>query len=119
MTSNEMNTLIKNVLGWGHERGLHDTTDLKPQLVKLTEELGEIAAGVARDDADRIMDGVGDLLVVLINFGAVYDKRYGPYDPQTYFVESGLRTAWHQIAARTGKTVNGIFVKDEPNEEEM
>jgi len=118
-----MNTLIQNVLEWGRERGLHDTTDLKPQLVKLMEELGEIAAGVARDDADRIMDGVGDLLVVLINFGAVYYNRsdFPRYWLPTKgsFLECGLSTAWKQISTRTGKTVDGIFVKDEPNEEEM
>jgi NTP pyrophosphatase (non-canonical NTP hydrolase) len=115
-----MNDLIQKVLAWGAARGLHDTDDLRGQMTKLTEELGEIAAGVARDDRPRIMDGIGDLLVVLINFGAVYDKSLGtPIESSKFFLEDCLKGAWDQIENRKGKTVNGIFVKNESNEEEL
>ena len=113
-----MDRLILNVLKWGHDRGLHDTIDMQGQLVKLTEELGEVARGVAKDKSNLIVDGIGDMLVVMINLGAVWHQRFGLGTAED-FLEDCLAEAWNQIAARTGKTVNGIFVKDEPpNEEE-
>lgn len=98
--------LTPDIIQWGAERGLHETDDLKPQLTKLIEELGEIAAGVARDDRARIIDGVGDLLVVLINFGAVFAKRFHDnelVDQQWIkenFLDLCLHTAWHEIKNR-------------------
>jgi NTP pyrophosphatase (non-canonical NTP hydrolase) len=114
---NDLDTLIANVLEWGRIRGLHATDDLKPQLTKLIEELGEVAAGVARDDDVRILDGIGDLLVVMINLGAVWNIRYGTPEaalaPEAHdFMRKALDHAWNQIANRTGKTVDGVFVKD-------
>lgn len=111
-----MNELIRNVLEWGYARGLHDK-DLRPQLIKLTEELGEIAAGVARQDPARVIDGVGDLLVVLVNFGACFARQAYPDDTdeqqrcEEYFLEMCLNHAWHTIKHRTGETRDGVFVK--------
>jgi len=113
-----MNDLIEDILDWGEARGLHEA-DLRPQLVKLIEELGEIAAGVARSDPDQIVDGVGDLLVVLINFGACYAKQIYPNDieeqlrMERYFLEICLRAAYKEIKDRQGRTVDGVFVKND------
>lgn len=110
--------LIFSILDWGYARGLHDTKDLKPQMTKLTEELGEIAAGVARDDHAQIIDGVGDLLVVLINFGAVFAHASEPTDTEdrnrleNNFLETCLSHAWEQIKDRQGHTRDGVFIKD-------
>lgn len=109
---------IQNVLNWGKARGLH-VENLQPQLVKLTEELGEVAAGVARQDMSRVVDGVGDLLVVLINFGACFAKINSPVDQieqerlAQNFLDMCLATAWHEIANRKGRTENGVFIKEE------
>lgn len=112
-----MNKLIEDVIEWGRERGLHETNDLMPQLTKLTEELGEVAAGVARNDHNRIIDGIGDMLVVMVNLGEVFNKRFpGQFDEGQSFLEGCLGEAWAEIAARTGRTVNGVFVKDEEPE---
>lgn len=107
-----MESLIEDVLHWGYHRGLHDTNDLMAQMTKLSEELGEVAAGVARDDPERIMDAIGDMLVVMINMGEVFDNRYpGKRQCSKYFIEDCLQAAWLQIRLRTGKTVNGVFIK--------
>lgn len=110
--------LVENVIGWGQAKGLH-TPDLQPQFVKLTEELGELAAGIARNDKSRIMDAVGDMQVVLVNFGACFAKALYPSDieeqlrTEKYFMEATLNIAWKQIKDRTGHTRDGVFVKDE------
>lgn len=111
-TNIPLNDLIPLIIEWGAERGLHETTDLKPQLVKLTEELGEIAAGVARDNKGQIEDGVGDLLVVLLQFGVVCCSRWVIGCSSETFLEDCLNSAWIEIHSRTGKTKDGVFVRD-------
>jgi len=110
--------LIQAVVEWGHERGLHEGTDLQPQFVKLTEELGELAAGVARKDEARIIDAVGDMLVVLINFGAVfanhvYEEGNDRDDLKLNFLLYCLGVAWEQIKHRHGRTEDGVFIKED------
>lgn len=107
--------LIQNVFDWGKEKGLHQDT-LQPQFVKLVEELGELAAAIARDNQSDIIDAVGDMLVVLIQLGGSYSKQLDPDDyahlgPR--FLECCLYQAWLEIRDRKGKTVNGTFIKEE------
>jgi uncharacterized protein YabN with tetrapyrrole methylase and pyrophosphatase domain len=109
--------LVENVIGWGAERSLH-VADLRPQFVKLTEELGELAAGIARNNSSRIEDAVGDLLVVLVNFGSCYAMSKYPDDEEARkvfakeFLNSCLYEAWLIISVRKGFTKEGIFIKD-------
>ena len=102
-------SLIENILTWGRMKGLH-TADLRPQTLKLTEEMGELAAGVARNDDELILDAVGDILVVLIQFGGCFAKG-NEMDPE-FFLEACLYKAWQEIKNRKGQTVNGVFVKE-------
>lgn len=123
MTADETNlsfvNLVENFLGWGEERGLHETVNLQPQCMKLIEELGEIAAGVVRHDQARILDGVGDLLVVLIQFGAVYARYVHPQDTEAQlelerdFLLVAMSQAWNEIKDRKGTTLEGVYIKDE------
>jgi NTP pyrophosphatase (non-canonical NTP hydrolase) len=111
--------LINNVFQWGAEKNLHQP-DLRPQFIKLTEELGELAAAIARDNQSEIMDAVGDMLVVLIQLGGSYavalDDEEDRYRFGPAFLEICLDYAWREISLRTGKTVNGTFIKDEKAE---
>jgi NTP pyrophosphatase (non-canonical NTP hydrolase) len=95
------------VLDWGKERNLHTSGDLQPQFVKLVEEMGELAAGIARKDDQAIVDAVGDMLVVLTNLGACHDPNHADV-----YLEECLAAAWEEIKDRQGKTVNGTFIKD-------
>ena len=103
--------LIENFHAWGHERRLHDTIDLLPQLAKLGEEYGELCAGVARNDEKQIMDAVGDMLVVLTQLGAVADTRF-MHDLDGQYLNRAALHAWEQIKDRTGKTSGGVFIKN-------
>lgn len=113
-----MQSIINNIVDWGAARGLH-TPDMRGQFIKVVEEVGEIAAGIARKDPARIIDGVGDALVTLINTGACFAQEAYPDDLEEqrrcsqYFLSMCLYTAWKVIQNRTGKTDNGIFIKDE------
>jgi len=67
------------------------------------EEVGETAAALLKNDKHEIKDGIGDILVTII----ILSHQLG-YKP-----EECLEQAWKEIENRTGKTVDGVFVKDE------
>jgi NTP pyrophosphatase (non-canonical NTP hydrolase) len=87
---------------WANDRNLVKGSTLQAQVVKLLEESGELAAGVARNDIERIVDSIGDIMVVLTIIAAQVDMP----------VEECLDLAWQEIRYRKGKMVNGIFVKE-------
>lgn len=98
----KLNELIENVKQWSIERGL-DKTDPLRQLVKLYEEIGELSSALNKNNTLEIMDGLGDTLVVLI----ILHQQLG------LTLDVTLNYAYDQIKNRTGKTINGVFIKDE------
>jgi len=87
---------------WADERGLYENGDPKTQALKLVEEVGEIARAVLKDDTDEIIDGIGDAVVVLTNLAELIGAP----------IEMCIDEAYDVISKRTGKMVNGTFVKD-------
>lgn len=97
-----MNELIKQVEQWFIERNLH-TADPVKQMLKLFEELGEIASGMARSDIDEVRDGIGDTLVVMIGLSMQLGLD----------ITECLQIAYDEIKDRKGRLINGVFVKEE------
>ena len=95
-----MNTteLIKK---WAIDRGL-DKADPKAQMVKLLEELGELANGINKERQEQIIASIGDVYVVLI-----LSMQLG------LDVETCIYMAYQEIKDRKGKMINGVFVKEE------
>ena len=87
---------------WADERGLYENGDPKTQALKLMEEVGEIARAVLKDDFDEAVDGIGDAVVVLTNLAELIGAP----------IEMCIDEAYDVISKRTGKMVNGTFVKD-------
>ena len=94
--------MIKAVEEWSSARGI-DKADPAKQMLKLTEEVGELAAGIVRNRKDMIYDAIGDVLVVMI---ILCQQLRIP-------MISALQIAYRQIKNREGETVNGVFVKRE------
>jgi len=90
------------IRSWADERGIYDKGDPKTQLIKLYEETGELAKALLEDDKDGIIDAIGDSVVVLTNLS----KLVG------YDVESCIQSAYDEISNRTGRMIDGTFVKD-------
>lgn len=97
---------------WHKDRNLIDKSTDQLQMVKLIEEVGELARAVsvtsAQDDFKSkflLRDAIGDILVVLINMCARNDLS----------LRLCLYTAYDQIKDRKGTMINGIFVKEETN----
>jgi NTP pyrophosphatase (non-canonical NTP hydrolase) len=87
---------------WADERGLYDKGDPKTQYIKLMEETGEIGRAILKNDTDEIIDGIGDAVVVLTNLAELVGVP----------IEECIQEAYNVISKRTGKMVNGTFVKD-------
>ena len=96
-----MDDLVGLVEVWAVDKGL-DTADSFKQFAKVAEELGEIAAALARNNEDELRDAIGDTVVTLI----ILAKQNG------MDLEECLQCAYDEIKGRKGKTVNGIFVKE-------
>jgi len=88
---------------WAGERGLYTKGDTKTQFCKLMEEAGELGRAVLKNDQEEFVDAIGDMVVVLTNMAHLGGTT----------IEECIDAAYKVIAKRTGKMVNGTFVKDE------
>lgn len=91
------------VVRWSYERSIVSPKNTHKQFIKVTEELGELAEGINKDNQRQIKDSLGDILVTLIILSKDLDVD----------LLDCLRGAYVVIKDRTGKTVNGVFVKEE------
>lgn len=91
------------VIQWGYKRNIVSSKNVSTQFMKVTEELGELAEGINKDNQGQIKDSLGDILVTLIILSKDLDVD----------LLDCLRGAYDVIKDRTGKTVNGVFVKEE------
>ena len=95
-------SLDEEVISWGTKKGIFKNSDAKSQCLKTVSEVGELAEAVNKGDLDEIIDAIGDIEVTLILLCKMYriDR------------DMCLQSAYNVISKRTGKMVNGVFVKD-------
>lgn len=72
-------------------------------MVKLLEELGELANGINKERQEQIIDSIGDVYVVLTILSMQLDLD----------IEECIATAYEEIKDRKGKMIDGVFVKEE------
>jgi NTP pyrophosphatase (non-canonical NTP hydrolase) len=97
----ETPSVFDNIRSWAKERGIYDAGDSKTQYVKLMEEAGELAKALLDEDEPEIIDAIGDMVVVLTNLAKLEGLE----------IEECIDSAYHEIANRKGKMINGTFVK--------
>lgn len=91
------------IVRWAEARGIIQNSDAKTQLLKAVSEMGELADAVNKKDMAGIKDGVGDVLVCLINVCAILDIS----------VTDCLSLAYNEIKDRKGfLTKEGVFIKE-------
>jgi len=95
--------VFDDIRKWATNKGIYDKGDAKTQYLKLIEESGELAEALLKNDKAEIQDAIGDMVVVLTSIAKFEDM----------FIEDCIRSAYNVIAKRSGKMVNGTFVKDE------
>jgi NTP pyrophosphatase (non-canonical NTP hydrolase) len=94
--------LIENVVGWAADKDILKKENAPKQMLKVLEEVGETAGALLKSKDAEIKDGIGDAFVTLI----ILAKQLGLTPNEC------LEAAWNEIKDRTGKTVNGVFVKN-------
>ena len=103
MVQCEDDAMFSRIREWAQDRGLYDKGNAHTQYVKLQEEAGELAKALLKDDKPEIIDAIGDMVVVLTNLSHM----------QGVTIEECIDSAYKVISKRTGKMINGTFVKDE------
>ena len=94
--------MFTKIRRWAYERGIYDHGDSKTQYVKLMEEAGELAEALLKNDKPEIIDAIGDMVVVLTNLAKL----------EKLDIEDCIENAYATISKRTGKMMNGTFVKN-------
>lgn len=95
-------SITEKIRRWFKDRNL-DTADPKRQMLKLIEEAGELAEGLAKDRPDQVKDSIGDIYVVLTGLALQLGLD----------IEDCIELAYNEIKNRKGKMVDGVFVKEE------
>lgn len=98
----ELSNEFQPIRDWAQERGLYEKGDPKTQFVKLSEEMGELAQAVLKENDEEFIDAIGDCVVVLTNLAKL----------RGYKIEDCINSAYAEIKYRTGKMSGGTFVKN-------
>ena len=101
-TQATVNNKFDLIRQWAKDRGIYDKGNSHTQYVKLIEEAGELAKALLKKDKPEIVDAIGDMVVVLTNLA----------HQEGFAIESCIDSAYDVINKRTGKMINGTFVKD-------
>ncbi|GKV69832.1 DNA-binding protein [Sporosarcina sp. NCCP-2716] len=102
MTAPDLQDTTDRIRTWAIVREL-DAADPFKQMLKLMEEVGEIAAALARGDMAAVKDGIGDVHVVQ----TILSMQLGTS------IEECAGLAYDEIKDRKGKMVDGVFIKEE------
>lgn len=94
---------FQSIRDWAEQRGIYEKGDVKTQFLKLQEETGELAKSILKSDNTEFIDAIGDCVVVLTNLAALNNVT----------IEECINSAYNVIQSRTGKMINGTFVKNE------
>lgn len=94
--------LHEAIIQWAENRNMISPKNTSRQYMKVSEELGEIAEGINKNNREQVEDSLGDILVTLIILAQ--DLNFDLLDC--------LNSAYNVIKDRKGKTINGVFIKE-------
>jgi NTP pyrophosphatase (non-canonical NTP hydrolase) len=107
ITVSDLNELADLIRKWGTDRGIIGDSakaTQQTQFVKLLEEVAELNEAIKESNQPEIIDAIGDCTVVLILLAELAGTTF----------EACLDSAYSVISKRTGKMVDGMFIKDTP-----
>mgnify|MGYP003641318877 CR=1 FL=1 len=97
-----LDTLNDQILQWGTDKGILPWAEPLSQLEKTEEEVGELRQAIYEHNVDEVKDAIGDIYVTLTMQAEAWSLT----------VEECVQAAYDVIKSRTGKMVDGKFVKD-------
>ena len=84
------------------ERGIYEKGTVKGQFTKLLEEVEELNQAILEKDKRKLIDAVGDCVVVLTNLSELAGVK----------IEDCINSAYNEIKNRKGVMKNGTFEKE-------
>lgn len=99
MKYNELEALV---IAWAEQKGIFEKGNPEAQCEKTFEEVTELSAAIYDNNKEEIIDALGDILVTIIIQAEM----------QGLSLEECLLSAYNVISKRTGKMIDGQFVKD-------
>jgi hypothetical protein len=97
-----MEGLAEKIENWFLERNILPNSSASKQWEKLEEELSELEQALADNNLVQIKDGIGDTVVVLTGLAMLKGTS----------LTECMQHAYDEIKDRTGKMVDGIYVKE-------
>jgi NTP pyrophosphatase (non-canonical NTP hydrolase) len=97
-----MQGLKKEILKWGNNKNLLHYENRFKQFGKLLEEVNELYNAMVDNNQEEIIDSLGDIKVVI----TILAEQLG------FDIDECEEIAYQEIKNRTGKTINGTFIKD-------
>jgi NTP pyrophosphatase (non-canonical NTP hydrolase) len=95
--------LEMDIIRWSEARKIIPNSTPATQLLKLMSELGELSDATIKNDIAQVIDGVGDVMICLINYCAL----------QRIDLVTCMGFAYEEIKNRKGTLLpNGVFVKE-------
>lgn len=99
MKYNELEALV---ISWAEQKGIFEKGNPEAQCDKTLEEVYELSQAIKENDKEEIIDALGDILVTIIIQAEMQGLK----------LEDCLQSAYNVISKRTGKMVEGKFVRD-------
>lgn len=91
------------IIRWAEDRKIIPNSSPETQLLKAMSELGELADATIKKEPAKIRDGVGDVMVCLVNYCALQDID----------LVRCMEEAYAEIKDRKGTLMpNGVFIKE-------
>lgn len=87
---------------WAQDRNLIKGSNPERQMIKLIEEVEELAESISNNNRGEFIDAIGDCIVVLTIMAAQSGLD----------VEDCIDAAYDEIKDRRGRMVDGVFVKE-------
>lgn len=103
MTEYTIDQLARKIARWGFDRQILINGKAETQMLKMTEEVGELAAAVARKDLTLTADAIGDCFVVLVMITELSQLD----------LTACIQAAYDTIKDRKGHlNAEGVFIKE-------
>jgi len=94
--------LIGLIEQWGEEKGILPNPHPMAQWLKTQEEVDELNEAIKANDREAVKDAIGDIMVTLVMQTGAWNLT----------LTECMEQAYDEISKRTGKMVDGQFVKD-------
>ncbi len=91
------------IIQFFEDKGLYERTDFLSQFKKLEEEVDELKDALLLGDDEQILNEAGDVYITLLNVLKTCNLT----------MEQAVNYSTNKILKRSGKVVNGVFIKDQ------